>query len=128
MRLDEELGCFGLLGFGSGFVWGRANIKPNEKLNGSEGHCAKECPESMRGLEAHRSKVRLMFPLATKAFDDLMKKIPQAQATMIWRKAHPDTPFEPYALQMIANHEDGLEVAKTGKPKDRGRLTLKWPR
>ncbi len=128
MRLDEELKCFGLLGFGSGVMWGRANIRPDEKLNGFDGYCAKECPQATRCLAAHRTKTQLMYPKATKAFDKLMDTFNQAEASLIWRKEHPATPFEPYALQMIMNTEDGLEVAKTGAPKDRGRLTLKWPR
>ncbi len=128
MRLEDELGCFGMLGFGSGHAWGRANIKPDEKLNGTDGYCARECPQAARCLAAHRTKARLMFPRATKAFDDLMDKVPQDHAMMIWRVEHPETPLEPYALLMVMNAEDGFEVTKTGAPKDRGRLTLKYPR
>lgn len=128
MRLEDELGCLGLLGFGSGHAWGKANIKPEEKLDGRDGYCAKECPEMARCLRAHRAKTQLLYPLATREFDKLMKELNQARATQLWRAEHPQTPFEPYALQMIMNTEDGLAVAQTGKPKDRGRLTLSWPR
>lgn len=127
MRLDQELRCFGLLGFGSGHAWGKANIRPDEKLDGRDGYCAKGCPEAARCLAAHRSKVQIMFPKAAKAFDALMEKVPQAHAMLLWRKAHPQTPIEPYAMQMIANSEDGLSVAQTGAVKPRGRLTLKYP-
>jgi hypothetical protein len=126
LKLHEELKCLGLLGFGSGYAWGHANIRPDEKLDGRDGYCAKECPEQSRCLNVHRNKVRLMFPKATKAFDEMLLKLPQGAATHLWRKQNPSVPFEPYALQMIANAEDGLAVAQTGKPKDRGRLTLQW--
>lgn len=128
MRLDEELRCFGMLGFASGYAWGKANIRPDEKLTGADGYCAKGCPEMKRCLNAHRAKCQIMFPKATRAFDKMMELTGQAAATAHWRKLHPQTPFEPYAVQMIANTEDGLAVAQTGKPKDRGRLTLKYPR
>lgn len=127
MRLDEELKCFGLLGFGSGYAWGHANIKPGETISGSDGYCA-SCPEMKRCLNAHRAKCQIMFPRATKEFDRIMAEVGQFDASQMWRAAHPQTPIEPYAVQMIANTEDGLEVAKTGKPKDRGSLTLTWPR
>ncbi len=128
MRIDEQLRCFGLLGFGSGFVWGKANIKSSETLNGEDSHCAKSCPEMKRCLNAHRAKCQIMFPKATKAFDKMMELTGQAVASKHWAKLHPQTPFEPYAVQMIANTEDGLQVAQTGRPKDRGRLTLRYPR
>lgn len=128
MRLDEDLKCFGMLGFASGWAWGKANIRPDEKLNGTDGYCAKSCPEMKRCLNAHRSKCQLMYPKATKAFDAMMALTGQKVASQQWAKLHPQTPFEPYAVQMIANTEDGLEFATTGAVKDRGRLTLKYPR
>lgn len=128
MRLEQELGCFGLLGFGSGVVWGRANIKPDEKLNGADGYCAKGCEVAARCLLAHRQKVQLLYPRATRHFDGLMKNIGQANAMRAWSKAHPQTPHEPYLLQIIMNIEDGVAVAQTGRPRERGRHTLGWPR
>lgn len=128
MRLDEELKCFGLLGFGSGVVWGRARIKPDETLNGADGYCAKACPEASRCLLAHRSKTQLMYPKATKAFDDLMLAVGQAKAMFSWRMSHPQTPLEPYLMQMVANAEDGLAFVQTGAVKQRGRFTLKYPK
>lgn len=117
-----------MLGFASGYAWGEANIRPDEKLNGTDGYCAKSCPEMKRCVNAHRAKTQLMFPKATQAFDSMMAIVGQPVATEQWRKLHPQTPFEPYAVQMIANTEDGLAVATTGKVKDRGSLTLRYPR
>ncbi len=128
MRLDEELGCFGMLGFASGYAWGKANIRPDEKLTGSDGYCAKSCPDMKRCLNAHRSKCQIMFPKATKAFDVMMGLVGQAVASKQWAKLYPQTPLEPYLVQMVANTEDGLSFAQIGKVKDRGRLTLKYPR
>lgn len=128
MRLDEELKCFGLLGFGSGVAWGRAKISPDEKLDGRDGHCAKECPEAARCLLAHRKRVQFMYPKAAKYFDGLMQRYTQAMATKVWREKNPSVPLEPYLMQMVMNAEDGIAVAQTGAPQQRGRLTLKWPR
>lgn len=127
MRLEEELSCRGLLGFGSGVVWGRAWITQEEKIDhGVDGYCARECQIKQACLYHHQKKVQLIFPLAAKAFDRMVRKLGQRLAAELWRQRNPGAPWEPYLLQMMANIEDGLETAKTGKPKDRGRLTLAW--
>lgn len=128
MELHDELKCFGLMGFGSGIVWGRANIKPGEKLNGMDGHCARECPEAQHCLMAHRAKAQMMFPKATLAFDKMMDRVGQLRAMTGWAKTHPQTPLEPYALLMVMNAEDGLAFQQTGKVKDRGDQTLRYPK
>ncbi len=128
MRLEDELGCFGLYGFGSGHVWGRANVALTETLHGADSYCAKDCPQRSRCLTAHLRKCQFMFPRATQEFDQFCKKMGQRAASQAWQAAHPDVPLEPYALQMVANTEDGMSVAQTGAPKNRGRLTMIWPR
>lgn len=126
MRLEEELRCEGLLGFGAGYVLGRANTPMTQvqTLPPSENYCASKCSVSAACLARHRTKCKLMFPNATKSFDAMVEKRGQLRATREWAGMHPQTPEEPYMLQMIADLQDGFEFAKTGRVRNRGRFTL----
>lgn len=128
-KLEDELKCVGLIGFGTGYAWGKANIRQDENLDSAQGYCAKECAQQARCFAAHVASCRLMFPRSTKEFDRLCaEEKDQAKATARWAAEHPRTPYEPYKTKLIMNLEDGLNVGRTGKPVERGSVTLRWPR
>src|SRR5579872_1687175 len=138
MRLEDELRCDGLHGFGAGVVFGRANAPLETITEGRDSYCA-SCPISQQCWFKHRAKVQIMMPKAAKEFDAMCAKEGQFAAMLSWQKRAqaankktrdilaPIPEMDPYTLQMVANMQDGFEFAKTGKVKERGRFTLNYP-
>lgn len=139
MRLEEELKCNGLMGFGTGYVLGQSNEKMSYKVNGKDSYCAWSCPLARECWNRHQVKVRLMMPRATKMIDAMCHKYGQEIAMHVWKanaeeinNRYPHMldklpEQDPYLLQMNANIQDGYSFAKIGKVVDRGGFTLKYP-
>lgn len=138
-RLEDELKCEGVHGFGAGYALGKANTPPGHVMEGRDSYCASGCKITQACWMKHRTKVQIMFPNAAKKFDELCAKVGQRHAMYFWRAEaqiangktmgilQPISELDPYTMQMTANIQDGEAVAKTGAVKERGRFTLAWP-
>ena len=114
MTIDQEFNCIGYFGFGNGVSMARK--QGNAFCNG--------CTMGKACWEAHRARCKQMFPDLCAHIDELGKQPNGQKLIMEFIKKHKT---EPYMTMMMGNLEDGMFVVSTGKPKDRGDATLKYP-
>jgi hypothetical protein len=124
--IEEEFNCFGHWWFGNGIAMGRFLETTDGKLTEpvQATYCNK-CPMSQACWERHREFCR-------EKFKDLMVMIEKMLALNDNRKEYRDFINEhkggdPMIQVMVGNMEDAMHILATGKPKDRGELTLKYP-
>jgi hypothetical protein len=126
--LEDILECAGHNGFGAGYRFGRENLTTEgmRTLDPSDNYCNSGCSKRAECWAKTSRKAQLMFPKGAALFDAMVKKFrDQGRAMVEFEKQFKS--YDPYTLLMISNMQDGLAVAKTGRPHPKGRWTLKWP-
>jgi hypothetical protein len=125
--LQDQLGCFGYFGFGSGIQLAalpRADDQRNQPL-----YC-NQCPNATECWQRHRTRVKVLLPDLTALADELAEKYrgpAYIQKFAQMTNTPKDAVAEPYLVVMMGNMEDGTRVANSGPPADRGPGTLTWP-
>lgn len=114
MTIDDEFGCLGFFGFGTGVSIARD--KGSAYCNG--------CPKRQACWEMHRARVREMFPDLAAKIDELGAQKDGNKKIMQFIQSGG---VEPYVNVMTGNMQDGAQVVATGKVKDRGPFTLDYP-
>lgn len=138
MTLEDELGCEGFYGFGSGYLMGRA-----QKAGGAqalhhpenENYCGGTCARSQACWWRHKGRVVFLSPDLTALLEGLSHDPlnPLAGPALIkeyaeqTRQTFPHV-VEPYVAVMAGNIEDGIACGAGGQPQDRGTFgRLSWP-
>ncbi len=113
MSIEKEFNCLGYFGFGNGISAVR-----------KKGAYCNACPMAKSCWEIHRARCKEMFPDACALIDKLASEPDGQKKIGEFIRKHK---AEPYMSVMMGNLEDGMHVINTGKPKDRGELTLPYP-
>jgi hypothetical protein len=124
--LEEQVGCFGYHGFGSGYAMEKWGVAPD--VNG-ELYCGRSSQRSAC-WDRHRARVRQLFPDLADLADEIAATHLGADYMKEWlRRTEQGSRnlVEPYTTVMMGNLEDGAGVASGGRPKYRAQGTLAWP-
>jgi hypothetical protein len=114
MGLENELGCLGHFGFGTGYG----------TVKGYAGYC-NSCPRATVCWEEHKKICKQLFPALVEVFEEMAEKIQGPELVKRFQQLY--DAVDPYTTRMVGNVEDGMLVASTGKPKYRDQATLPWP-
>jgi len=121
--LDEELGCEGYFGFGTGFALGARHAP----MKDGESAC-NLCSRKQGCWERHKARVREQVPDLVDHFKELVRQCGgDAARAVVFYSAMVGGGPDPYTLVAAGNAQDGALVGQGGKPKDRGPWTLPWP-
>jgi hypothetical protein len=112
-RIEERYNCLGYFGFGNGIG-----------MHEGAGMYCNGCPMAQACWEVHKDRVRKFVPAVAEHIDDLGKQENGQQKIAEFVKEHKT---EPYTALMAGNMEDAMYVLTSGKPKDRGKMTIPYP-
>ena len=118
----EELGCFGYYGFGSGHEFGRRGPQPG----GAPMHCSSR-PKSQECWDRRRERAAALFPAAQAEADRILAGCGGDGRLAVLRYSAEHGMPPPDIAATGRNLQDGAEVARGRKPRDRGIATLAWP-
>lgn len=129
MAIHDEAACFGYFGFGDGYELSNRRLTPGPAAEpGPLGvlYCHAACPHGLACWAAHRGRVRELFPDLMLEMDRLVALHRAGPAVVqAWWDLYGSGP--PDLVVMAGNLEDGLAVAASGAPKERGAGSLTWP-
>ena len=117
MEFQDKEQCKGYFGFGTGYHL--------TGIKGRPGFC-NMCPLAQKCWEAHRDRVRQLFPDLCKVFDDKLEEIKDPDKFRAWWIRNFDE-TDPYLSVMMGNMEDAQTIKRGGKVKSRGYGTLAYP-
>lgn len=138
MNLEDELGCEGYYGFGTGYVLGRAlDGGGAQALHHPENqnYCAASCVRGAACWWRHKGRVVFLVPdltallegLAHDPFNPLKGPALLEEYATRTKQEWPRV-VEPYIMVMAGNVEDGMLCGGGGRPKERGPFhRLPWP-
>lgn len=109
-RIEEKHNCLGYFGFGTGIS---LPVSKTAYCNG--------CFLSKACWEAHRARAKQGFPDLANHVDEI------GTDKKAYSKFINEGGVDPYLTMMMGNIEDSMAITLTGKPKDRGQYTLKYP-
>lgn len=124
--IDLEFNCVGYFGFGSGVSISRS-MTALDKVgftapHSKEGYCNK-CPLSAKCWDKHREKVKSVVPELAEYIDYICREPSKKEYQKFMNSGGAD----PYLSIMMGNLQDGATVVATGKPVNRGEMTLPYP-
>lgn len=139
MNLEDELGCEGFYGFGSGYLIGRALKGGGDQAlyhPENQNYCGGTCARSAACWWRHKGRVVWLTPDLTALLEGLAHDpLNPLQGPALIREYAERTKqdparsmVEPYVSVMGGNIEDGMACGAGGQPKDRGPFhRLPWP-
>lgn len=123
--IEEEFGCKGYFGLGSGIEMARDVPAPSFPGDEVPMYCNR-CPVSQECWDGHKARVEGIFPDLCDELKRLVELYGDGArgAKMFSEKfGHVD----PYISLLGSNVEDGQLIALGKPPQDRGKGTLVWP-
>lgn len=123
--LEDQLGCFGYYGFGSGFALSAYGPPNDTNLL----YCNR-CSQKETCWERHKQRCRELFPDLCKLVDRLAERY---QGQELLDKFCEETQqdingfYEPYMIVFGSNTKDGANLACDLPFEDRKEASLIWP-
>lgn len=116
-RPEDELGCAGFFGFGSGWMVEKQGIPADRAW-----YC-NTCPTKSACWDAHRLRVQAFFPELTATFEEMAKALKGPALVKRWLDEFGKA--DPYTTVMLGNFQDGIAVGAGEQPANRGAYTIR---